>query len=134
VGGPWGGRLVDTGGEGGRLVLSVGGKGGGGAVAGKRGGRQVGEGGRRHEHRLAGLDIVVSGPRINAGAKRGVRRALPKLWGAPDATLGAGVDTRHAHHDIQARKAVLMPPEALAHLPPYSVAGHSAAGGLEPHR
>jgi len=75
-------RMVANGREHGRLGLSVGLKAAGSAVARNRIRRQVRESFRRHQHRLAGLDIVVSVPRINAGPKRGVRRALPKLWGA----------------------------------------------------
>ncbi len=74
--------MIANGREHGRLGLSVGLKAAGSAVARNRIRRQVRESFRLHQHHLAGLDIVVSVPRINAVHKRGVRHALPKLWGA----------------------------------------------------
>ena len=75
-------RMAGNGLDHGRLGMAVGVKAAGGAVARNRLRRQVRESFRRHQHHLAGLDIVVSVPRISGEGERGIRRALPKLWGA----------------------------------------------------
>ncbi|MCY4156659.1 MAG: ribonuclease P protein component [Gammaproteobacteria bacterium] len=75
-------RMIANGREHGRLGLSVGLKAAGSAVARNRIRRQLRESFRRHQHHLAGLDIVVTVPRINAVRKHGVGHALPKLWDA----------------------------------------------------
>ena len=75
-------RMVANGLDHGRLGLSIGLKVAGSAVARNRMRRQVRESFRRHQHQLAGLDIVVSVPPAAAGRVREIGRVLPQLWGA----------------------------------------------------
>lgn len=74
--------MIANGREHSRLGLSVGLKAAGSAVARNRIRRLVRESFRRRQHHLSGLDIVVSVPRLGGDCKRGVGRALPKLWAA----------------------------------------------------
>ncbi len=79
--GPLRARMAANGLGHGRLGLSIGLKAAGSAVARNRMRRQVRESFRRHQHQLAGLDIVVSVPQARGGVVRGVGSALQRLWG-----------------------------------------------------
>ena len=82
-------RMAGNGRGHGRLGMAVGVKAAGGAVARNRIRRQVRESFRVHQHQLAGLDIVVSLPRLAGGRRESPGRALPRLWGAVVRKAGA---------------------------------------------
>ena len=80
--GPLRARLRENGLEHSRLGLAISRKAAGSAVGRNRVRRQVKESFRRHQHRLAGLDIVVSlYPSSDRGGKS-LWPQLPSLWKA----------------------------------------------------
>ena len=68
-------RLAANGRDHARLGMAIGLKAAGNAVTRNRMRRQVRESFRRHQHQLAGLDIVVSVPPRNRRNRRGRRRS-----------------------------------------------------------
>ena len=80
--GPLQGRMRANGLNHARLGMAISVRVAGGAVARNRLRRQVRESFRQHQHRLAGLDVVVSLPRRGAGRVGNLWRVLPRLWAA----------------------------------------------------
>lgn len=78
--GPLRARVRPNGGKRGRLGLAMSRKACGNAVWRNRCRRQVRESFRVNQHRLAGLDVVVSLYPGNAAGKLIIRRHLPRLW------------------------------------------------------